>query len=273
MNSIQNPVFQAFLKESQFTKELLGAGATQIRNVSYARKGMYFQAFTSLSTGLERIGKLCLMLDHYIEHDGDFPEFKQLKKISHDIEMIYEKTLDIKRKRNISSQFRDALDDQVYKSMISILSSFAKGDRYSNINLLLQARDQSDPIGRWFEEVDAPIFERCVSKAKKEKIEENATMVAILTHGSASVLHTSESGDLIDNVFDGSQLTGIQEAVAPYRQRYALHIIRFWTEIICRLQYEAMALRRGDIPFFSEIFGGFNNEDSYLRTRKTWDSI
>ena len=58
-----NNTFNALLKEAQFTKEILGAGATQIRNANYARKGLYFQAFTSLSTGFERIGKLCLMLD------------------------------------------------------------------------------------------------------------------------------------------------------------------------------------------------------------------
>lgn len=48
--------FKALLKEAQFTKEMLGSGATQIRNACYASKGVYFHAFTSLSTGLERIG-------------------------------------------------------------------------------------------------------------------------------------------------------------------------------------------------------------------------
>jgi hypothetical protein len=34
--------FKALLKEAQFTKEMLGAGATQIRNANYASKGVYF---------------------------------------------------------------------------------------------------------------------------------------------------------------------------------------------------------------------------------------
>ena len=74
-----NSTFVALLKEAQFTKELLGAGATEIRRASYATKGVYFKSFTSLSTGLERIGKLCLMLDHYIETGGRFPDFNYLK--------------------------------------------------------------------------------------------------------------------------------------------------------------------------------------------------
>jgi hypothetical protein len=53
--------FIALVNEAEFTKEMLGAGATQIRQANYATRGIYFQAFTSLATGLERIGKLCLM--------------------------------------------------------------------------------------------------------------------------------------------------------------------------------------------------------------------
>ena len=65
--------FNALNKEAQFTREMLGSGATQIGKANYATKGVYFQAFTSLSTGLERIGKLCLMIDHSIDHNGRFP--------------------------------------------------------------------------------------------------------------------------------------------------------------------------------------------------------
>ena len=32
---------------------MLGAGATEIRKANYAKKGVYFQSFTNLATGLE----------------------------------------------------------------------------------------------------------------------------------------------------------------------------------------------------------------------------
>jgi len=80
MAAIFKETFKALLKEAQFTKEMLGSGATQIRKANYATKGVYFQAFTNLSTGLERIGKLCLMLDHYIETNGKFPDSKYFKR-------------------------------------------------------------------------------------------------------------------------------------------------------------------------------------------------
>ncbi len=105
--------FKALLKEAQFTKEMLGAGATQIRNANYASKGVYFQAFTSLSTGLERIGKLCLMLDYYADHDGAFPGSDYLKRqICHNIATIYEKSASIIQTRSISMEFSSNLIDE-----------------------------------------------------------------------------------------------------------------------------------------------------------------
>jgi len=37
-----NDVFRALLKEAQFTKEMLGSGATQIRKANYAKKGVLY---------------------------------------------------------------------------------------------------------------------------------------------------------------------------------------------------------------------------------------
>src|SRR5258708_14782194 len=88
-----NETFKTLLREAEFTKEMLGSGATQIRTANYASKGVYFQAFTSLSTGLERIGKLCMMLDHYIDHNRQFPDSNYMKnRIAHNIAGLYHQT-------------------------------------------------------------------------------------------------------------------------------------------------------------------------------------
>ena len=103
MTNIFNEQFKALLKEAQFTKEMLGTGVTQIREANYAKKGVYFQSFTSLATGLERIGKLCLMLDYYIDNKGKFPDSKYFKKIGHDISHIYAESMGIVQKRSVSA--------------------------------------------------------------------------------------------------------------------------------------------------------------------------
>lgn len=179
-----NKTFIALLEEAQFTKEMLGAGATQIRSANYATKGVYFQSFTSLSTGLERIGKLCLMLDYYIQNNGTFPEFVEMKKkIGHDLSLLYCNSQTVAGNRSVYFSYLKNLDEPIQQSILTILSSFAMGDRYSNINLLTGRPSRRDPIATWFEEVDAAIWESHVSDAKKKDIFNNAGIVAGLLGG------------------------------------------------------------------------------------------
>ena len=265
--------FKALNKEAQFTKEMLGSGATQIRRANYATKGVYFQAFTSLSTGLERIGKLCLMLDHFIDNQGRFPNFNYVKnEIGHKIDVIYRKSATVITKHSMAMEFLGNLDDPIHQSMLKILSAFAQGDRYSNINLIVGAKRQNDPIASWFKDVDMPLYELRISKNKKEIIRRNAGIMAKLMDPFTLVRHVSETGGEITDVEDASYRTGLQKAVAPYRQLYVVQIIRYWVELLNHLQ-DITQRQSQDIPFFSEIFAPFYNEDSYIRTRKTWDSV
>jgi hypothetical protein len=265
--------FEALAKEAQFTREMLGSGATQIRRANYAQKGVYFQAFTSLSTGLERLGKLCLMLDYYIDNEGTFPNIKYLKnEIGHNILLLYKKCLAVAEKRSITFHFPTDLSGKIYQDILSVLSEFAIGDRYSNINILL-SQESADPVASWFKNVDLSIFENKISEKKKRKIADNADIINHFMSSLTLVRHTSETGSEITDVREASFRTGLQEAVAPYRQLYMLQIIRFWVELIDSLQYSAMELDKQDIPFFSEIFAPFFNPDSYFKSRKTWDKL
>jgi hypothetical protein len=266
--------FKALLKEAEFTNEMLGSGATQIRAANYASKGRYFQAFTSLSTGLERIGKLCLMLDYYIDNHREFPGSDYVKReICHNIEVIYEKSRSVISKRSIVLPHLQDLNDPIHKAILSVLSGFARGDRYSNINLLVGDRRSTDPIALWFNSVDQPLYKTRVSPRRRQSVEQNAFVVSSLLGSHVSVLHTSETGEVVANLEEASQMTGMYRAVAPYRQLYVLQIIRFWVELVWSLQDTAMQSGGQDIPFFSEIFAPFFNHDSYLRTRKTWDKF
>ena len=269
-----NETFKALAKEAEFTKEMLGSGATQIRNADYASKGVYFQAFASLSTGLERIGKLCLMLDHYIDHNRQFPDSSYMKnEICHNIAVIYNKSTYIIAKYSISMAFLQHLNGPIHQAILSVLSEFAVGDRYCNINLLVGGGRQNDPIASWFKKVDEPLYEACVTQRKKDTIKKNAVAIASILNQHAMVLHTSETGEEITDVEDASEMTGINEAVAPYRQLYVVQVIRYWTELLSSLQYKALETGSQEIPFFSEIFAPFYNDDSYIRARKTWDKL
>ncbi|WP_017223507.1 hypothetical protein [Moritella dasanensis] len=269
-----NNTFNALCNEAMFTKDILGAGATQIRSGNYAQKGAYFQSFTSLSTGLERVGKICLILDYYIENDGKFPDFKYLKnQIGHDLELIYQNSQTIIRKRDIKSRWLKNLDGEVHSNIIKLLSSFAKGDRYSNINVLINSKQQNDPVAIWFEKVDLVLFKHNVTEKKKQKIANDARITEQITGHFTFVNHTSELGASITSVEDACFRTGVYESVAPLRQLFVLQIIRYWIELASKLQYLAMELGYQDIPFLNEIFAPFYNDDSYFKTRKTWDKF
>ncbi len=265
-------LFDALNKEAQFTCEMLCAGVTQIRNANYARRGIYFQAFTSLSTGLERIGKLCLILDYSIKNNGNYPDNDYLKKkIGHDIETIYQKVLELKQEHRFNFDFQQDLNSDIYQNVLRILSRFGKGDRYSNIDLIVNKRTYDDPIRIWYKQVDLYFFNNLVSPRKKKMIMDNSQIIGQLMEPFTLVRHRNEDENDILNVEDASYRTGIFEAVGPYRQLYTFHIIRFFVEMLVYLQYKMIKEYRLEIPYFSEIFRVFYNDDSYVKRRKTWE--
>jgi hypothetical protein len=260
--------FRAFLKEATFTRQVLGAGATQVRDANYAAQGQYFLAFTSLSTGLERIGKMCLMIDHFLDH-GQFPSQGQMRReIGHQISLIYEKTASIVAARGLALSFLKDLQDPIHASILSALSQFAEGDRYSNINLLVGSSAPGDPIALWHETVDKPIFVARVRRQRKQRILSNAANIASAMGAWSAVIHIAETGETISSLEEASVRTGVFEALAPYRQLYVVQIIRYWVEVLMCLQDRTST--GSDLPHFGEIFALFYNDDSYIRSRKTW---
>ncbi|PLC06929.1 hypothetical protein CY658_08015 [Variovorax sp. RO1] len=215
-----------------------------------------------------------MILDHFIETDGAFPKQKEMKhQFGHKLELLYERSKEVTERRSIQLQMTRDLSDPVHTAIMRVLHDFADGDRYSNIDILVGGRSSADPVGRWFEEVDTPLYSSRVSQKRKDQIAHSASLGARLLGATSMVRHTAETGDGITTFEEGSQRTGMWEAVAPYRQLAVLQIIRYWTELIIELGDAAHAVPGDGVPYFSEIFGMFCNEDSYLRSRKTWETL
>ncbi|USF25978.1 hypothetical protein N510_000894 [Firmicutes bacterium ASF500] len=273
-----NPIFSAFLEEAQFTKEILAIGVTQLYKANYATKGIYYQSFICLSTGIERLEKLCLILDYYIQNSGALPSEKYIRSYGHKIPELYGACRDIANNRKIQFHFQYKMDKNIHYSIIDVLGNFAESSgRYSNVNILLGNENKKfDCIEQWFLTVDMPLYNKHVSKKRKTGIEYRATVIgSVLNQYSVTRFITEDNKELIDAV-EGSRRTGIWEAVAPYRQLYMLQIIRYLTELLIELGYKAMSNKAmsnqsADIPHFGEIFGLFYNDNSYFRNRKTWD--
>lgn len=267
-----NQTFHSIADEAQFTREILGSGVTQLGKANYGKRGMYFLAFTALSTGLERIGKLSLLLDYYIHNSMTFPDEKYLKnEIGHDLIKLYKKSQEIVKRNGISFKYQSKIEDPIQIEILSILSKFAKGDRYSNIDFIVDSKYQSDPIKEWSQKVDEKLFELRVSEKKKSNIAYNAMMMEQIVGQFTLVRHYSESREDIRDVETASYITGKTNAILKYRQLYTLQIIRYWVELCKGLQWNAMENRNASIPFLNEIFAIFYNEDAYFKTRRTYN--
>lgn len=267
--------FSAFLNEAQFTKELLAIGVTQLYKANYATKGLYYLSFTCLSTGIERMEKLCLILDYYILNNGVFPQEEYVRQYEHKIQTLLIKSQEIAKNQQINFHFLCKLDDEIHQSIIDVLSNFAvSSGRYSNINVLLGKNGgKNDCMYQWFTNVDKKLFEKCISSKKKVRILDEATEVGKILEQFSSICYATEDNTQLSNAVEASKRTGIWEAVAPYRQVYTLQIIRYFAELLIELGDKAWQMHLTDIPFLREIFGQFLNDDAYFRRRKTWGNL
>ena len=97
----------------------------------------------------------------------------------------------------------------------------------------------------------------------------DASLVHYLTSNFVMIRHTGEDGKEINTAFEGSLRTGINGAVAPYRQLYVFHIIRFFVESLNMVESVFNNQNFFEIPYFMEIFRFFYNDDAYMKGRKT----
>ena len=97
----------------------------------------------------------------------------------------------------------------------------------------------------------------------------DASLVHYLTSNFVMIRHTGEDGKEIYTAFEGSLRIGINDAVAPYRQLYVFHIIRFFVESLNMVEAIFNNQHFLKIPYFMEIFSFFYNDDSYMKGRKT----
>lgn len=269
-----NNNFKKLLAEASFTNEILVNGITQLEYVNYSRKGLYFSAFTSISTGLERIGKLCLIIDYYIQNNGSFPNEEFLKnQIGHDLVKLYKKSQLIIDERKINLRNLEELNDPIHKNILEILSKFSKGDRYSNINFLVKSKFINDPIAEWYTKVETAIFDKHIPSAQKDKMKKQSIEYGELLQGTASARFISETGNEINSIEKSSYLIFVSESIKRHRQLQVLQISRYFIEILCELEYNARNIRK-EIPFFKEVFEDLrNNDDFYLKNEKFFDTL
>jgi hypothetical protein len=202
--------------------------------------------------------------------NGKFPSEAGIRRYGHNLWELLRAIDTISVGRQLADPHVRLPVDASHCSIIDILTDFASNvTRYYNIDVMTNGVGGTDPIARWYREVVLVEFDQSVPFDRKKKVVAGASLAAKLIGGISSVRHTDETGDSIDTVADASMRTGIIEEAGPYVRVRVLQLVRFVGNVVSEIGAEAF--RKGfDIPYMSEFFGRFNQDDKEFRKRKTW---
>jgi hypothetical protein len=258
------------LSEAGLATEAIAFGATVLGRADYAHQGYYAQAFFSLSVGLERSGKLALVLDYALDNQGAYPSGQVLRSYGHDLKRLLTQADAIAQKRGIDAKLPASA---IHDGIVSTLSDFATNvTRYYNLEFIAgepAATSRDSPIASWHKNVTTPVLAKHYGRQRRIRVEERARAIEAMMGSYSSVLHYSETGDPINTVYEGSRRTGERNAVIPWERMYVLQLGRFIGRVLGDLGHIAQATL-SDVPYLSEFFAIFHNSDSYFRSRKVW---
>ncbi len=271
LEQMPSRLFHAIADEAVLAAEQLALGATAIGRANYAQRGYYYQAFFSLSAGFERTAKLGLILDHAVRNGGQYPPSKAVSGYGHKLLDLLARLDSISAERGYEYRLpRTTIHDEA----VRILHGFASNlTRYHNIDYLTPdrvARSEDNPVGDWYQNVVIPSFEGFVSQRRKTQIHDNARMVAFMMEGIASIRHTSETGQELNDAYSASAQTGMTQSAAKYVRLHVLQLCRFATQTVVELSYDAMKAGVPDVPHVSEMYAIFCNSDDYFKGRASW---
>lgn len=263
----------ALAREAALAAEHIAIGATALGKARFDRDAYYAQAFFALSTGLERAGKIGLLLDLTLEREGEFPKTSELEKYRHDLRRLVDELDTVSARRGGSGNER-LPRTLIHDGIIEVLTDFAKNvGRYYNLNLVTGSAGAvrgGDPIAAWRRRVTVPVLAKHYPAKRRLKDLRTAHDLGALVEGFATVAFHGERGDPVSS-FEHAQLLGAEARVArPWERVYVLQLARFITEVLGRLSDGARELGLEQIPDLSEFFAIYLNDDDFFRSRRTW---
>lgn len=213
------------------------------------------------------MGKLVVMLDHFIESDGGFITDKELKtRYGHKIEELFNATVAVCERRGIRLKF-EVPRDPIHAGIISVLADFAHQARYYNLDYLGTNGTPKDksPELKWKELVGDPILARHYSTKQEEEDKARALVMDHVFGGVMFLSSFAPDGRHVDSINETFLHESRIEVIANFGQFYTLQIVRFYAEVFMALEGLASS-----VPYISEILGVFYNSDDLLMERKQW---
>lgn len=266
----QSLIWQALAREAASASEHIGIGATAVGRANHAENAYYSQAFFALSVGFERSSKLALSVARHLAGEG-FADRGTLRGYGHDLTALLEEADQLAERRGLEGNGRLPRSG-IQTSMIEVLSDFANNlTRYYNLEFAAgeAAAASEDPISAWFNRVTLPVLATHDTPRSQERRQRQAELMGALDT-VALVRHHAEDGTPITSLQAGSLHVGATEFARPWERMYLLQIARFLGNLMDSLGTEAQVRTDQDIPYLVDFYARFLNEDSFLRSRKTW---
>lgn len=216
--------YRRFVNEVDFSRQLLGIGLTSLRKANFSERGVYFQALSSISLGLERLMKLCLILDDY-NGTGEYTSQKDLKRYGHDLTSLF---------KLIHSRSNRSIDlGTTNLKALKLLTTFAKSSRYSNIDFITGDSD-NDPIREWHNEIDISIFQDLLTDKQQHRIMAECELHRKIGDSMPAFTmgHYDENGNEISSFGELAYLIKESDMLSGYRVLIIIQIIESICDIL-----------------------------------------
>lgn len=225
-------------REAGLVSGLFAGGLYSLKSIAKG-DSFYYEAFYSLSLGIERALKLILIVRN--------PKVN-LKSFNHNI-------LRLLAEANIFYP-----DESVEQKLVSFLNDFANTNRYSMLDLLSSGREDellSEPVAVFSNNVALLILERHPFNEFKYFID--ASFI--------SLVHIEEDFSINS---DPSQILAISQKKQHLAKYSAMYLGRIIQPLLKALD-ELSGPRHGT-PYFYEHFTYLKGDDNYFKKRKTFRS-
>ena len=126
---------------------MLDLGFAYLENADFQRQERYYTAFFNITIAFERLCKLIIDSDTYV-NTGKFLTDGDLSKLGHDLSKLYQRVGLVMEKSGCAVHARVPKNGMFLADILKFLTDFAKKDRYYNF-ISLDKSGASDPVRRW----------------------------------------------------------------------------------------------------------------------------
>lgn len=265
--------FRMMAQEGHLASTSLLAGFEALAKLDYDKPGTVYSALFHLATGLERVMKIAIILDHKAKNDLTNPSDALLRQLGHSITDLYAALRSAADAHSIIDGWFES--HTAHGKLLAALSEFARSSRYYNIDRLVSGRDNPDPLTRWFA-IHMQIAGDAISNNRL-----NGIMQRARSHCEALRLFGWEMGPSgrLDLIIDVTYQLEVARVSRGHCVWTIIEILKPIYRLIDRLVNEVHQLEQQKgiksptVPYMTEFFPFCLTDKGAATRRKAWTML